>query len=397
MESSLESLPVELVGEIIEQLDRGDILSLRLTNRTLNYKIPLFHLRKFFLAKDVKLARRPLENMVYVTSNGRLGALLEELTILGGTENEDEDGTNSAPESSDLVRLLTEAFINLRSHSPKGGLSTLQLSTIKGYSEKDFQGTVSRPTFNITMKALRETQLPIYQTLGLFMRCGLQRDAFFSLPQMFASTYVFSSLKQLMVQVKLSPKQISEQPGFANNPPSASDEQHLNSNNTIMDADRDLALFLFELSEIMPALEDIHLEGDTEEFDLSPTVASPPIHDGESGHSPFPKLKSCSLIDIPVSGDDLLHFVRTARPKELQLAGTELTSGHYSPLFEYLSLPDTITKKWYFEVLKEGSMTVSFDARPRADLTDWSAEPVWAVEAILNSFEVEGKVTYTLY
>ncbi|KAA6406842.1 MAG: hypothetical protein FRX48_09340 [Lasallia pustulata] len=80
-------------------------------------------LTALFKHKNVELTTRTLEEMVRVTSQGRLGCLLQHCTIIGIVRNE----TTAADEGTEHLRLLAEAFRNLKQRSPKGGLASLCL------------------------------------------------------------------------------------------------------------------------------------------------------------------------------------------------------------------------------------------------------------------------------
>ncbi|KAI1639380.1 hypothetical protein F4809DRAFT_638639 [Biscogniauxia mediterranea] len=194
MKASLETLPIELVECIVTLLDLRDIASLRLTSCSIESKASQGHFAALFHRREFALNRSTLQKMVQMTSQGRPGCLLQHCTISGvvGT-----DGT-AGSEFDEHVRLLTEAFRNLKQLSPRGGLASLRLDVdVRGRNPRDVFWirdfrlwtdicTMALHTFNLTMKALNESQLPVGE-LNLFIGtlprtgCRLAYDALLSL------------------------------------------------------------------------------------------------------------------------------------------------------------------------------------------------------------------------
>jgi len=116
MKSHLETLPIELIEHIVIFLLLDDIASLRLTSRAMEDKASQGSFATFFKHKDVELtATTTLQDMVRLTSHGRLGCLLEHCTITGIVRSD----TTAADEVAvqDLRTPLSEAFRNLKLRS----------------------------------------------------------------------------------------------------------------------------------------------------------------------------------------------------------------------------------------------------------------------------------------
>ncbi|KAI6088026.1 hypothetical protein F4821DRAFT_98992 [Hypoxylon rubiginosum] len=365
MKPSFETLPVELVSDIVALIDLRDIVSLRLTSRLLESKVSQQYFAKYFDHKHVELAPGPLENMVHITSQGHLGCLLQHCTITGVAES-DMSGTRNDDEH---VRLLTTAFSNLKQRSPKSRLASLCLdvsarnrdSTSKSDSpslQKSIWATALR-TFNVTMAALHASQLPVDEHLNIYdgvLRCSLTYEALLPLTQQFTSVPVFSSLKKLTVSLSspLTDPEKSTSDSAISIPGQSSPTVH-----------GKLALrALLDMSSIMPKLEslDVHwynvIAYDTPIAPLNPAV--------EFGHSNFACLKTCRLRGIYISKSDLLELVKAVHPPALTMTDIRLTSGSYSSIFEYMTLPDTPITYYHLDDLRERHALVHFDVPGKA-------------------------------
>ncbi|CAK7205628.1 hypothetical protein SEUCBS139899_008406 [Sporothrix eucalyptigena] len=157
MASHLERLHPELVDLVVAELtDVADFSALRLTCRTLAAKVvesPA--LRPHLSHKTVEMTIRSLEQFVAITASGRVPAqLLQHCTLRGIARNRkavymgkysglpppkypDEDPEQdqdtlllNTPEEDpqDHLRLLTQAFCNLKKASRKGVLTTLSIT-----------------------------------------------------------------------------------------------------------------------------------------------------------------------------------------------------------------------------------------------------------------------------
>ncbi|KAI1441251.1 hypothetical protein F5Y02DRAFT_400283 [Annulohypoxylon stygium] len=360
MKSSLETLPVELIGHIVTLIDLRDIVSLRLASRTVESKVSQQHLAKYFNYKHVEMAPAPLENLAYITSQGRLGCLLEHCTITGVAGS----GMSRTRNDDEHIHLLARAFSNLKQRSPKGRLTSLSLrvdvrnrdSTSESDSpslRESIWATALR-TFNVTIAALHASQLPVDEHLDIYggvSRCSLPYDALLPLTQRFTSMPVFSSLKKLTVSLS-SP--------FINPEESTSDSAINTPEQFSQTVHGKLALRgLLDMSSIMPKLEslDVHwyniIAYDTSTAPLDSSV--------ELSHSNFACLEICRLRGVYIFESDLLEFVKAVHPSALTMSDIRLTSGTYSSIFEYMALLDTPITYYHLDDLREGHALVHFD------------------------------------
>lgn len=129
MVGPLEAIPVEVVDHITTFLDVRSILHIRLASRLFAEKISRHVLAHIFSRRNIRLARAPLEEFVYVTSRGRAGCLLRQCTLTGLADYHTDYG--SYPKSPVLIRLLTEAFVNIKEDSANSSLVSLSLGVEK--------------------------------------------------------------------------------------------------------------------------------------------------------------------------------------------------------------------------------------------------------------------------
>ncbi|KAI0854716.1 hypothetical protein F4860DRAFT_508017 [Xylaria cubensis] len=349
MKCSLEVLPVELVDHIVTLLELQDILSLRLTSRTLESKIS--H-AKIFAHKHVKLDEEHLRSMVYMTSPGRPGSLLQHCTIVG---NAGSDMSNT-PNSDEHVRLLTEAFINLKKHSPRARLVSLRLKVITGgrgpsdgilgyISRRDRSATALR-VFDVTIAALHASELPVDEHLNLFggvSQCDLSSSAFLSINQRFASMPIFRTLKKLTVKLSSS----IVRPG------NSSQSTH----------ETRLLQGVLEMSVIMPELEHLDIRG----YDIANGYPEPlmdsTVKPNRSNQPHLLHLKKCTLRGLYVLDSDLLELLKAVHPVALTMTYIRLASGTWASIFEYMTSSDSPVRHYHLDDLRESKRLVHFDTR----------------------------------
>ncbi|TRX91474.1 hypothetical protein FHL15_007698 [Xylaria flabelliformis] len=356
MKRSLEVLPVELVDQIVTLLELRDIRSLRLTSRTLESKIS--H-AKLFAHKHVELDEESLRSMVYMTSPGRAGSLLQHCTIVGNARSD----ISNTPDSDEHVRLLTEAFINLKKHSPGARLVSLRLSVIErgrnstdgilGYiSRSDMSATALR-IFDITITALHASELPVDEHLNLFggvSGCDLSSNAFLSINQRFASMPIFRALKKLTVRLSL----------LIVRPDNSSQSTH----GTL------LLQGLLEMSVIMPELEHLDIHCFYIANRRSSALVDSTVKLNRSNQSHVLHLKTCSLRGLCVLDNDLLEFLKAVHPVALTMTYVWLISGTWTSIFEYMTSSVSPIRYYHLNDLRESKMLVHFDTRQTKEVKE---------------------------
>ncbi|KAI1211402.1 uncharacterized protein F4807DRAFT_420288 [Annulohypoxylon truncatum] len=356
MKSSLEALPIELVERIVTLLDLRDIASLRLTNRNIESKASQGYFTTFFYHKNIMLCTNTLENMVRVTSRGRLGCQLRYCTITGIS------GLYVATtlDLHDYARLLTEAFLNLKKFSPRGRLASLCLRVIARAQDSDgglrepetFHAwrdiwTTALHIFDVTMLALNESHTSVDEYLDVFggtIGCSLAYGAFLSLTEKFPSMDSLRSLKKLMLSLSSSHTYPTEQ-----------------LTNTATTAPEGLCQSILQMSGIMPELESLDLHWYDVGSNMPPTLVQSTTSLKNNSHSKFARLKECSLRGVYVSENELLEFVKAVHPAALTMADVHLISGTYTSIFEYLTLSETPVTYYHLDDIREGIDLVHFD------------------------------------
>lgn len=342
MASHLEALHIELAEHITTFLKLSDIASLRLTSRTMDHKASHGSFTTFFRRKEVVLTTGALQEMVRLTSQGRLGRYLQHCTITGVVCRK---GSAADEDIEDLGSLLAEAFLNLKKHSPRHGLASLCLCVTAG--SKDGDRKLSEPedspawrsvwasalrTFNLTMAALSESQLSVAEHLDIFgstAGCSLACDAFLLFAQQPASKNVLGSLKSLTVSLSAPCKATDTSRSYS---AVTEAENQAQSSHSIL-----ILHSMMRASEIMLKLESVDLHW----YNLGDSASTLPAL-AASGHNDktslaFPHLKECSLRGIYVSEVDLLQFFEAAQPSTVTLANVHLVSGTYSSIWKFLT------------------------------------------------------------
>jgi hypothetical protein len=215
----LESLPIEILLMISVYLDIGDIGSLRLTNHQVENRISHSPFTSCFHRKTINLTERVLHKLVWLTSRSRLVCLLQHcVLVLNPTSGK---ALLSSRRRRRLQNLLVETFRNLKKFSPRNNLKSLGLSLTRldpnvcGMSSTEIQPEVlsccwllAIPTFELTMHALYESQLPIIEQLNIFgdiRGCSLALDTFVKFNWQSIAANVLGSLKKLTLSLSSMP------------------------------------------------------------------------------------------------------------------------------------------------------------------------------------------------
>ena len=364
MKPCLEALPIELIEHIVTFLEPRDIASLRLTSRTIENNASHGSFTSLFKHKSVELRKRALQKMVRVTSQGRLGCLLQHCTVTGVLRNK----TTAAYNNADYSRLLAAAFGNLKRRSQKISLASLRLCVAARSEVTDGERTdrgdsrswrtvwdTALHTFEVTMDALNSSQLPVTEHLDIFgslRGCSLGCDAFLAFAPKFVSKHVFGSLKKLTVSLSASHEAIEEQENGAIDDESLAHSQSRRSELVLQD--------IIQVSCIMPELEILDLHW----FDLGENVATSEVpsefRNDSSAISASMPLKECSLRGIHVSESDLLQFLEAVRPTVLTLTDLRLVSGTYATIFRFLTDPESPVTYYHLDDIREGRNLVHF-------------------------------------
>ncbi|KAL9093955.1 MAG: hypothetical protein Q9165_003878 [Trypethelium subeluteriae] len=315
MTSLFEALPIELTEYIVTFVELRDVATLRLTSRDIKNKASQGCFTAFFKNKNVVLTTKMLQEMVHMTSQGRLGRLLQCCTVSGIACEE----TTAVDEGTERLDLLTQAFCNLKQRSPKGELVSLHLRVVARIEAAD--GELIEPheflswravwntalhTFNIAKAALSESQLSVENHLNIFgslRGCSLESNTFLNFTRKFALLRVIRSLKKLTVRLSDSPNTATERP---------SESAAIEIGPQVQSRDRDLVLQdIMPVLRDMPELESLDLQWHHRGHNISmPRVASVARQDSNFGSEPL-YLKDYDIRE----GGTLVHFDVPGRSK----------------------------------------------------------------------------------
>ncbi|KAI0552439.1 hypothetical protein F4679DRAFT_592441 [Xylaria curta] len=344
MTSSLETLPVELVEMIANLLDFQDVASLRCTSRTIESKtLHAFHSTGCFYQKNIKLEMETLEKLAKLSNDENLTGRLQHCTIIGITGL-----TETECEVDEYIRLLTTIFCNLEKNIQTGSIVSLSLRVVlritgPGIYEWERFWITTKQTFVIAMTALDESNLSVDGSLDLFSSvpfCSLSYDSFLLLGQIPSLAKNFKHLKRLTMSLSSPPN--------VNVPPS---RFHIR-NETLRQRGYVASTLeaILNLPAIMPELESL----DFHWFRVGPIVkagAQRPARRDISSFSTALALKECTLRGIYASESHLLQFITSTTPMTLRLMDTNLTTGTYDSIFQYITHANSQTTYCRFEHL----------------------------------------------
>ncbi|GAB7347707.1 hypothetical protein MBLNU459_g5266t1 [Dothideomycetes sp. NU459] len=356
MASYLEALPVELTERIVTLLELGDVAALRMTSRTVESKASGGSFTDYFKHKNVELTTKSLQNFVRWTTECRLSHLLQHCTIIGIIRTE---ATATRDAAEHLKSLLAEALRTLKRRCLQGRIASLCLRVAA--RTESAEGELCEPndfrnwravwsaalcTFNVTMGALSNSQLPVNEHLNIFgslTGCSLACDVFLAVTKKPALKHVFGSLRRMTLSLSAPPKAavIHDQTGY-----------EFFARLNIQTESSHAKPILQSISHIMPQLEvlDFHwytLKGST--FDSSMFHPLPPCQENSVTLATLHFI----LRGIYVSETDLLHFLEAFRPAAVTLTDIHLISGSYTSVFNHLTDPNSPVTAYTLDDLRE--------------------------------------------
>ncbi|ROW03040.1 hypothetical protein VMCG_05698 [Cytospora schulzeri] len=385
--AALEALPTELVENIVTNLGLCDIRSLRLTCRTMEAKASGLSFTTFFGHKNIQLTATALQNFVDVTGQCRLGCLLQDCTITGIASNE----TTTADETAEHIRLLADAFRNLKSRSPRGGLVSLTLGLVarveaEGELMPLTDRRVSRAwhivwdaavrTFRVVMAALEKSQMSVGEHLSVFggvAGCSLACDVFVAYARAFSSAHVFGSLKRLTMRLS-APYRAESEPELERRP-IAEGRYHLITEPQDRHAQQ-VFRAVVQLSHATRALEGLDLHWYNLGRYVSSVLPDFPEEDSTGTSSETMHIKSCILRGIFVSETNLLGFLQTTRPEDLTLADVSIIPGKIDSILDFLNGQDSSVTSYHLKDIIQGCLLhFNVPGRSRIPYTSGSFGP----------------------
>lgn len=201
--TQLANLPTEIIECICCYLSRDRVLKLRLSCRELAAKASQGQFRRYFRKKSIQLNDHQLQTFADVTRDGKLGCLLEELTIDGRA---DDVAIWPLFPREHVSELLREAFRNLKASSRSRKRLSINIGVktthMEGFDHR-LRYDIAKQIFATTMQALSESGLPItmLDLFGTHGDCSIPFDAFVLLFTLHGLSNSLSTLRQLKVRI----------------------------------------------------------------------------------------------------------------------------------------------------------------------------------------------------
>jgi hypothetical protein len=127
MSPCLKDCPSEIIEAIVVLLDLVDIRSLRQSCRSLAVKSTQDRFKSYYHSKRVEITPHALRAFVDATQPGRLGCLVQELILVGLTNDAGGDNSPQQVQTETELDLLTQAFNGIAANGRSGAPLSLSL------------------------------------------------------------------------------------------------------------------------------------------------------------------------------------------------------------------------------------------------------------------------------
>ncbi|KAI1357245.1 hypothetical protein F5Y08DRAFT_324748 [Xylaria arbuscula] len=329
MPPTLKSLPLEVILQITAYLTIQSILNLRLTCRALSFQLSPHNNARFFLKKTLSIDKPSVDELAYMTEQGRPGCFMQHCTIISVAHDE------NYPANS---QLLTNAFKNLGKNSSSSGLGSRSFGTppyIPYITKTRLDGTTLQNNNEDLHDVAVRRSLPYSDVL----------------PTPTGPAPWLSALTSLRhLTINLTSKSL---------PSDQTSDTSTTRNEVNYDQSLHCTILLertIQLLEIMPQIETLHLYWYNCGIPGQPPIAVP--------QEPSPlvseiSLQHCSIQGMYIPSDRLLAFLKSVRPAKLHMTDIYLISGSWIPIFEYLS--STIMSYYLDDLRENAGQLVHFD------------------------------------
>jgi hypothetical protein len=379
MSPCLKDCPNEIIEAIVVLLDLDDIRSLRQSCRSLAVKSTQDRFKSYYHSKRVEITPHALRAFVDATQPGRLGCLVQELILVGLTN--DSGGDNSKPQyvlTETELNLLTQAFNGIAANGRSGALLSLSLevAVVQDGTEKRILPAAAATrgwrlvwksaaqTFHTTMRALAVSRLPL-EKLDVFnnrqlQSCSIASDELYRLDfQDKGLAISLSSLKSLSISLS---DRIIEDPSliYFSWPPKEEDIRQVKIKALAHHNFVGLPKFL-QLARSLDSLEIHYFRLETAYYFLfeDPYAQHERLLKSIACWKP-PKLKQCRLRGIYIRDGDLLAFIQRTPLRQLCMENVTITSGKFRSIFDYCTQKNTPMDKLCFIDLFEEENLVYF-------------------------------------
>lgn len=381
MSAAIQSVPPEVLGRCIEHLAFRDICNLRLSCRKFAAWCAQGTIKSHFLLKHVHMTKENLESFVEQTGPGRLGCLVEHVTLTGVavdtqllgeilqtktrwvTKSHGSVQYHCTPakllkveadlkglkalqteqaylrDNGESVALLAEAFRNIASNGKLGLLPHLTLDVAVYLQNAETRqlpaaggdwGRISQAAadcFHMTMSSLAKSKL-LSTRLDIFgsaSRCSLGCG----------ELYQLGSYDSLLAPAMSGIKSLSL--SLSNRHLVDSGEQSDDEEIEVISSIKSDSSALLDFLALMPQLEDLNLHWFTT---YQPRTREEVLFNsgrfhGRSEHVRLTVLTKCSLRGIFLSERGLLAFLQRVPVTRLMLEEIHMVEGSFTPVFEY--------------------------------------------------------------
>lgn len=350
---TLDALPAHVVQRLSLWLELPDVCSLRSVSKDLA-QVFTQTFENHVKSKTILLtSAEQLQEFIYHTQPGRIGRVLQHLTLAGIV-------SAVSDEFSEYANTLTSAFTNLRLNSAQFVLHSITLTvqcqdengtTVPREKWRDWQQIwkVAGHTFRSMARSLADSRLQVCK-LDLFhgvTSCSLGCDEFGPILSMVEQSWSLASLKDLSVSLS----------------------HHVAGKDSDQDecsvAGRTHVKHIARFLELCPHLETLSLRWYTlasgeDLTDAQIEEESFFTHVGQLEQ--LPKLRCCSLAGIHTNANTLLlFFKKTTNLTRVSMAWIHLSEGKFGPVLNYLTRSITTLDCLHLDDLWE-SKRICFDA-----------------------------------
>ncbi|KFY09063.1 hypothetical protein V492_05653 [Pseudogymnoascus sp. VKM F-4246] len=362
LQPTIDSIPVEVIEEILSQLALPDICSLRLTGRKLNAKSSQGIFKSYFRRKTITMdaTSDQFRQAVHVMQRQGFGCLLEHLTLVGlaGPYNPGPYNREESLKEAAVPMLFLQFMKDLGVNGTSGCLQSVSITMED--QNKGSSGYVwmnAAKCFEHTMQALHGSQLPI-KSLDVFFgatRCSLSID---QLP-----TILELDLSASLQQLKCLSMSLSHHEAYKPSNSYISPREPEGKEMRAHASGRRHTDALCKFLQRCPVLEDLQLHWyRLYAFQLSRASNEEQRFFNRVVQScQFPFLKRCTLKGIKTTETALLSFLRQMQLNSIVMEEIHLRTGKFGPVFDCLVERMEQLEYLHFENLWE-SQLILFDA-----------------------------------
>ncbi|KAK3724191.1 hypothetical protein LTR37_001316 [Vermiconidia calcicola] len=348
MASGLEDLPNEVVESITVLLNLRNIRALRLVSRTLASAATQSHFKSYFRSKRVELTEAALQAFLEFTRCGRLGRLLQDLTLVGVARQSNPEASYEAKQNDDQhelhIKLLSQALTFMKASKGFEMLSSLSLEvavlleTESGYHPQPLTSKWRTAGESLACDKLSPTDL---KAEGL-------SESFAGLTTL--SLNLSDRITENVPSHEVDWSQSPEPSDIHRAEAKAADEHNFDGLEQLLQLCtqlRSLKVHYYRLDGALNLLRHSEYHGKLIQR-LGKAAA-------------FPHLTDCQLQGLHARDKDLLRLIRGTAPKDLSLENVTLTAGNFDPIFDHCTSEAAGIEHLYIDDLCAEQTLLYFD------------------------------------